>query len=96
MRRKLEVTFLWSGGLCLLVVLLRWFALSGWLGPVPARSLERGLDTGALFYAEIDIDTHRDRPYDGSALWTGDFRSWFSCLAFLSIGLGSNFRELGH
>lgn len=26
---------------------------------------------------------------------TSDFRSWFFCLAFLSIGLESNFRELG-
>ena len=26
---------------------------------------------------------------------TSDLRSWFFCLAFLSIGLESNFRELG-
>jgi uncharacterized membrane protein YadS len=34
-------------------------------------------------------------PVDGALDVTSDFRSWFFCLAFLSIGLESNFRELG-
>ena len=28
--------------------------------------------------------------------FTRHFRGWFFCLAFVSIGLATNFRELGH
>jgi uncharacterized membrane protein YadS len=44
-----------------------------------------GKDVG---YATIDHGVLRG--------WTKIFRGWFFCLAFVSIGLATNFRELGH
>ena len=52
--KKWVPALLFVGFVWLLTVLLAPVATSGWVGPVPARNLESGLDAGGLFYTDVE------------------------------------------